>query len=104
MQKNRYLWLLKGFWYWGEIGEVLLWVAGVLTFITGYQYFQKSLDYICETEKCAKMPAMPKIALPKIDVNSVKAKKNKSVKKTSVKTKNKVVKSKKASSGKKVKK
>ena len=60
--------LLKDFWVWGPIGEVLLWVAGVLTFITGYQYFQKSLDYICETEKCAKMPAMPKIALPKIDV------------------------------------
>lgn len=28
------------------IGEVLLWVAGVLTFITGYEYFQKSLDYV----------------------------------------------------------
>lgn len=53
--------LLKGFWYWGGIGEILLWVAGVLTFITGYQYFQKSLDYICETEKCAKIPPMPKI-------------------------------------------
>ena len=38
--------LLKGFWYWGGIGELLLWIAGVLTFITGYQYFQKSLDYI----------------------------------------------------------
>ncbi|MBQ9235896.1 MAG: CDP-diacylglycerol--glycerol-3-phosphate 3-phosphatidyltransferase [Alphaproteobacteria bacterium] len=53
--------LLKGFWYWGGIGEVLLWIAGVLTFVTGYQYFQKSLDYICETEKCAKVPPMPKI-------------------------------------------
>ena len=53
--------LLKGFWCWGGIGEVLLWIAGVLTFITGYQYFQKSLDYICETEKCAKIPPMPKI-------------------------------------------
>ena len=61
--------LLKGFWYWGEIGEFLLWIAGVLTFITGYQYFQKSLDYICETEKCAKMPTIPKINLPKIEVN-----------------------------------
>lgn len=50
--------LLKGFWCWGEIGEVLLWVAGALTFITGYQYFQKSLDYIAETEKCAKVPPM----------------------------------------------
>lgn len=75
--------LLKGFWYWGEIGEFLLWIAGVLTFITGYQYFQKSLDYICETEKCAKMPAMPKIALPKIEIK-VEAKENKT-KKTAVK-------------------
>lgn len=38
--------LLKGVWYWGGIGEILLWIAGVLTFITGYQYFQKSLDYV----------------------------------------------------------
>ena len=60
--------LLKGFWYWGGIGELLLWVAGVLTFITGYQYFQKSLDYICETEKCAKVPAMPKIKIAKPEV------------------------------------
>jgi cardiolipin synthase len=57
--------LLKGVWYWGGIGEILLWVAGVLTFITGYQYFQKSLDYISETEKCAKVPPMPKIKLVK---------------------------------------
>lgn len=42
--------LLKGFFYWGGIGEVLLWIAGVLTFITGYQYFQKSLDYVKEIE------------------------------------------------------
>ncbi len=27
-------------------GEVLLWVAGVLTFITGYQYFEKGLAYV----------------------------------------------------------
>ena len=40
--------LLKGVWYWGGIGEFLLWIAGVLTFITGYQYFQKSLDYVRE--------------------------------------------------------
>ena len=70
--------LLKGVWFWGGIGEVLLWVAGVLTFITGYQYFQKSLDYICETEKCAKVPAMPKINLPKIS-KVKKAKENKVV-------------------------
>ncbi len=42
--------MLKGFWFWGGIGELLLWIAGVLTFITGYQYFQKSLDYIREID------------------------------------------------------
>lgn len=106
--------LLKGFWYWGEIGEFLLWIAGVLTFITGYQYFQKSLDYICETEKCAKMPVMPKITLPKIDVNLeiVKQKAEKVVakkvtskkttaKKTAAKTKGKTAKTKKAAPAKK---
>ncbi len=43
--------LLKGVWYWGGIGEFLLWIAGVLTFVTGYQYFQKSLDYIRKLNK-----------------------------------------------------
>ena len=46
--------LLKGFFYWGGIGEILLWIAGVLTFITGYQYFQKSLVYIKEVEAAKK--------------------------------------------------
>lgn len=35
----------------GNFGEMLLWVAGLLTFITGYQYFQKSLDYVKSMEK-----------------------------------------------------
>ena len=46
--------LLKGFFYWGGIGEFLLWIAGTLTFITGYQYFQQSLDYIKQTESQKK--------------------------------------------------
>ena len=46
--------LLRGFWYWGGVGEILLWVAGVLTFITGYQYFEKSLEYIKSLEKAKK--------------------------------------------------
>ncbi len=91
--------LLKGVWYWGGIGEILLWIAGVLTFITGYQYFQKSLDYICETEKCVKIPAIPviemartkiaektkaakKVVIKKPVKKSVTKKKKKSVKKT----------------------
>lgn len=53
--------LLRGVWYWGGIGEVLLWVAGVLTFMTGYQYFQKSLDYIREQDQAEKMAKTVKI-------------------------------------------
>ncbi len=36
----------NGWLFWGALGEILLWVAGILTFITGYQYFEKSLEYI----------------------------------------------------------
>lgn len=36
----------NGWWIWGGLGELLLWVAGCLTFVTGYQYFQKSMEYI----------------------------------------------------------
>ncbi|MFV0626740.1 MAG: CDP-diacylglycerol--glycerol-3-phosphate 3-phosphatidyltransferase [Alphaproteobacteria bacterium] len=32
-------------------GEFLLWIAGVLTFITGYEYFKKSLDYVKSLDK-----------------------------------------------------
>ena len=32
--------------FWGYLGECLLWVAAILTFITGYQYYQKSLEYV----------------------------------------------------------
>ncbi|MCM1324622.1 MAG: CDP-diacylglycerol--glycerol-3-phosphate 3-phosphatidyltransferase [Acetobacter sp.] len=41
----------KGWLFWGALGEMLLWIAGVLTFITGYQYFAKSLEYIKAEEK-----------------------------------------------------
>lgn len=42
----------KNFWIWNTVGELLLWVAGALTFVTGYQYFEKSLIYIhAEAEK-----------------------------------------------------
>lgn len=74
--------LLKGFWYWGGIGEVLLWVAGVLTFITGYQYFQKSLDYIRKQNKAAKSAAAPaKPVVKKTAPKKVAAKKKTPTKK-----------------------
>lgn len=59
--------LLKGFWLWGGIGEILLWIAGVLTFITGYQYFQKSLNYVkkIEKERKAEKKSSAVVAAPK---------------------------------------
>ena len=36
----------KGWFIWGQLGEILLWIAGILTFYTGYQYFAKSIEYI----------------------------------------------------------
>lgn len=39
--------LFKDLWIgWSYLGEFLLWVAAVLTFITGYQYYQRSLEYV----------------------------------------------------------
>ena len=38
------------------IGEWLLWIAGILTFITGYQYFDKCQDYIYTVENNRKNP------------------------------------------------
>jgi len=40
----------------GIVGEILLWVAGILTFITGYQYFAKCLDYIYTVENKKQNP------------------------------------------------
>ena len=78
--------LLKGFWYWGGIGEILLWVAGVLTFITGYQYFQKSLDYIRSQDKAKKTVAHKEKKAPALKANlKVAAKKKAAAKKKTVK-------------------
>ena len=40
----------------GVLGEWLLWIAGILTFVTGYQYFEKCLDYIYTVENNKKNP------------------------------------------------
>ncbi len=86
--------LLKGVWYWGGIGEVLLWIAGVLTFITGYQYFQRSLEYVQAVEASGhksvaseevKVEKKIKKAAPKSAKKSTAVKK--AVKKSSVKSK-----------------
>lgn len=46
----------KGWFIWGGLGEILLWVAGILTFITGYQYFEQSLNYIKNENKAKSAP------------------------------------------------
>ena len=40
----------------GVLGEWLLWIAGILTFVTVYQYFEKGLDYIYTVENNKKNP------------------------------------------------
>lgn len=52
---------------WSYLGEFLLWVAAVLTFITGYQYYQKSLDYVKaeEAKKVTEVAATVEVVAPK---------------------------------------
>ena len=59
--------LFKDLWIgWSYLGEFLLWVAAVLTFITGYQYYQKSLDYVkAEEAKKTTVAKAPVAAQPK---------------------------------------
>lgn len=49
--------LFNNWWIWNHIGEFLLWIAAVLTFITGYQYFQKSVDYVKSLEAAKTVEA-----------------------------------------------
>ncbi len=79
--------LFNGLWIWQYIGEFLLWVAGVLTFITGYQYFQKSVDYVKSLEKAKTVEAKIVVAKP--------AEAKKTAKKTNSKAKKAVSKTKK---------
>ena len=75
----------------GNVGEFLLWIAGVLTFITGYQYLQKCMDYIHSVEN-NKKKTTPEKATKKAEikvaesvVEEKKAKSEKAVKKATVK-------------------
>lgn len=75
--------LFNGLWIWQYIGEFLLWVAGVLTFITGYQYFQKSVDYVKSLEKAKTVEA--KIVVKKTASKPAKKTVTKATKKTTKK-------------------
>lgn len=82
--------LFNGLWIWHYIGEFLLWVAGVLTFITGYQYFQKSVDYVKSLEKAKTVEA--KIVVKKTASKPAKKTVTKATKKTTKKPVKKSVK------------
>ena len=73
----------KGWFIWGELGEILLWVAGILTFYTGYQYFAKSLEYI--KQENSKKVTSAKSVEKKVSSTSKTTKRP--VRKTTAKTK-----------------
>lgn len=97
--------LFKDLWIgWSYTGEFLLWVAATLTFITGYQYYQKSLDYV-KAEEAKKIKEVKGVVIAD-DTETKPAKTVKSraaVKKTAVKTAAKKTMAKKKNSAKKSK-
>ena len=76
--------LFHGLWIWPYIGEFLLWIAAALTFITGYQYFQKSLNYIrsIETAKTVEAKIVVKKASAKATAKTEEPAKKAAVKKS----------------------
>ena len=83
--------LFKDLWLgWSYVGEFLLWVAATLTFITGYQYYQKSLDYV-KAEEAKKVKEVKSVVIDATQPEKVNTMKAKSVsdKKTTRKTQTK---------------
>lgn len=83
--------LFKDLWSgWSYVGEFLLWVAATLTFITGYQYYQKSLDYV-KAEEAKKVKEVKGVVIDETQPEKVNTMKAKSVsdKKTTRKTQTK---------------
>mgnify|MGYP002166983402 CR=1 FL=1 len=83
--------LFKDLWLgWSYVGEFLLWVAATLTFITGYQYYQKSLDYV-KAEEAKKVKEVKGVVIDATQPEKVNTMKAKSVsdKKTTRKTQTK---------------
>lgn len=63
--------LFKDLWIgWSYVGELLLWVAATLTFITGYQYYQKSLEYV-KAEEANKINPARRIKEPEKKLDAV---------------------------------
>lgn len=97
--------LFKDLWIgWNYTGEFLLWVAATLTFITGYQYYQKSLDYV-KAEEAKKIKEVKGVIIAEdTEATPAKTVKNRAAaKKTSVKNAAKKTTAKKKNSAKKAK-
>lgn len=77
--------LFKDLWIgWSYTGEFLLWVAAILTFITGYQYYQRSLDYV-KAEEAKKVKEVKGVVIEESAPEAAKTAKKTSVKKTAAK-------------------
>lgn len=97
--------MFKDLWSgWSYTGEFLLWVAAILTFITGYQYYQKSLDYV-KAEEAKKIKEVKGVIIAEdTEATPAKTVKNRAAaKKTSVKNAAKKTTAKKKNSAKKAK-
>ena len=72
----------------GVVGEILLWIAGALTFMTGYDYFQRGLDYVrnLEAQKKSAPVQAPKAAVAEDNKKAPKSKKSATKKKNTRKT------------------
>ncbi len=82
--------LFRELWIgWSYCGEFLLWVAAVLTFITGYQYYQRSLEYV-KAEEARKVTDVKEVVVkakaPKEKVVKEKKTTKKQSKKNAVKS------------------
>ena len=78
--------LFKDWWIgWSYTGEFLLWVAAILTFITGYQYYQRSLDYV-KAEEAKKVKEVKGVVIEEPAPETVKPVKKAAVKRAAVKS------------------
>lgn len=78
--------LFKDLWIgWSYTGEFLLWVAATLTFITGYQYYQKSLYYV-KAEEAKKVKEVKGVVIEEPVAAAVKTAKKTAAKKSEAKS------------------
>ncbi len=78
--------LFKDLWIgWSYTGEFLLWVAAILTFITGYQYYQRSLEYV-KAEEAKKVKEVKGVVIEEPVAATVKAAKKTAAKRSETKS------------------